>query len=113
VEIQYDSGTGDEARQRVREHLESMRRRSIHAGVAVVERVALAAEALIAMPPSSGVAEREVLDTVIRSLDVMALLVDDAGRRQQGYPPAALHEAVHVLLEQMDRIRLEIPTITH
>jgi hypothetical protein len=45
------------------------------------------------------------MDTVFRSLDVMALLMHDAGRRREGYPPAALHEAVHVLLEQMERIK--------
>ena len=91
-------------RQMALEHLQTMKRRSCEAGVTMAERVATAAEALISMPPSVD-AEREVMDTVFRSLDVMALLVHDAGRRQQGYPPAALHEAVHVLLEQMERIK--------
>jgi hypothetical protein len=44
------------------------------------------------------------MDAVSRSLELMALLVDDASRRSQGYPPAALHEAVHVLLEHMERL---------
>jgi len=91
-------------REQVRRHLESMKRRSSEAGVAVVAQVATAAEALIDMHPVSVDTEREVMDTVVRSLDLMALLVNDAGRRQQGYPPAALHEAVHVLLEHMERI---------
>lgn len=112
VDIQYSYAHEQDAaaqrtdeRQQALEHLQTMRRRSTEAGVAIAERVGSAAEALIAMPPPSVDAEREVLDTVFRSLDVMALLVHDAGRRQQGYPPAALHEAVHVLLEQMERIK--------
>ena len=92
-------------RQQALQTLETMKRRSCEAGVVMAERVATAAEALISMPPPSVDAEREVMDTVFRSLDLMALLVHDAGRRQQGYPPAALHEAVHVLLEQMERIK--------
>ena len=104
--IEHDAaGQRMHERQQALEHLQTMRRRSSEAGVAMAERVASAAEALIAMPPPSVDAEREVMDTVFRSLDVMALLVHDAGRRQQGYPPAALHEAVHVLLEQMERIK--------
>lgn len=91
-------------RQQALEHLRALRLRSSEAGVAVAERVASAAEALMSMSPPSVDAEREVLDTVFRSLDVMALLVHDAGRRRQGYPPAALHEAVYALLEQMERI---------
>ena len=94
-------------RQQALASLETMKRRSSEAGVMMAERVATAAEALISMPPPSMDAEREVMDTVFRSLDLMALLVHDAGRRQQGYPPAALHEAVHVLLEQMERIKLQ------
>ena len=101
----HGHGTADEAvLQQLRHHLESMKRRSTEAGVAVVEQVATAAEALIEMRPATPDSEREVMDAVHRSLDLMTLLVHDAGRRQQGYPPAALHEAVHVLLEQMDRI---------
>jgi hypothetical protein len=88
----------------VRRHIQAMKRRSSETGVAVVEQVASAAEALIDLHPASVDTEREIMDTVVRSLDLMALLVHDAGRRQQGYPPAALHEAVHVLLEHMARI---------
>jgi len=112
VDIQYGHRQEQDAaaermheRQMALEHLQTMKRRSCEAGVTMAERVATAAEALISMPPPSVDAEREVMDTVFRSLDVMALLVHDAGRRQQGYPPAALHEAVHVLLEQMERIK--------
>jgi hypothetical protein len=111
VEIQYGYTNGEAGVDRLNErqqalaNLEAMKRRSCEAGVAVAERVATATEALISMPPPSIDAEREVMDTVFRSLDLMALLVHDAGRRQQGYPPAALHEAVHVLLEQMERIK--------
>jgi hypothetical protein len=112
VDIQYGYANEQDAaagrmqeRQTALEHLQTMKRRSTEAGVAMAERVATAAEALISMPPPTVDAEREVMDTVFRSLDVMALLVHDAGRRQQGYPPAALHEAVHVLLEQMERIK--------
>jgi hypothetical protein len=108
VEIQYYDGSGDAERQRVREHLQAMRRQSSEAGVVMAERVASAAEALISMCPPSVDSEREVMETVFRSLDVMALLVHDAGRRQQGYPPAALHEAVHALLEQMDRVKVQL-----
>ena len=110
MELQYGDTTGDAALQRVREHLETMKRRSTEAGVTVVERVATATEALISVRPPTEDTEREVMDTVFRSLDLMTLLVDDAGRRQQGYPPAALHEAVHVLLEQMERIKPQLRT---
>jgi hypothetical protein len=102
--IVCEAGANDAVRQQVRLHLESMKRKSSEVGAFVAEQVASAAEALIDMPASAQT-EREVMDTVLRSLDVMALLVNDAGRRQKGYPPAALHEAVHVLLEQMDRIK--------
>ncbi len=110
MDIQYrtENGAGapDAAALRhIREHLASIKRRSSEIGTTVVDQVADATEALIAMRPASVDSEREVMDTVFRSLDVMSLLVHDAGRRQQGYPPAALHEAVHTLLEQMDRIR--------
>lgn len=112
VEIQYGYTNEHDAaaqrsaeRQQVLEHLRAMKRRSSEAGVAMAERVASAAEALIAVDAPSADAEREVMETVFRSLDVMTLLVHDAGRRQQGYPPAALHEAVYVLLEQMERIK--------
>lgn len=96
------------SRERVRQDLESMKRRCLEVGAPVVERVVSATEALIAVHPASVDTEREVMDTVFRSLDLMTLLVDDANRRRQGYPPAALHEAVHVLLEQMERIKPRI-----
>jgi hypothetical protein len=119
VDIQYGYATEHDGaaermheRQQALEHLQTLKRRSTEAGVAIAERVATAAEALISMPPPTVDAEREVMDTVFRSLDVMALLVHDAGRRRQGYPPAALHEAVHVLLEQMERIKPNLST-TH
>ena len=99
--------------EQVRRHLDSMKRRSSEAGVAIVEQVATAAEALIDMRPASIDTEREIMETVVRSLDLMALLVNDAGRRQQGYPPAALHEAVHVLLEHMARIKSPVRVRTH
>lgn len=110
MDIQYRSetsaGVSDAAALRhIREHLASLKQRSSEVGSTVVDQVADATEALIAMRPGSVDSEREVMDTVFRSLDVMSLLVHDAGRRRQGYPPAALHEAVHTLLEQMDRIR--------
>jgi hypothetical protein len=116
VDIQYAYANEQAAiehmteRQQALATLEAMKRRSSEAGVAMAERVATATEALISLPPPSVDAEREVMDTVFRSLDLMALLVHDAGRRQQGYPPAALHEAVHVLLEQMERIKPQLQT---
>ena len=92
---------------RVRQDFERMKQQSGEVGVPVAQRVASAAEALMAAPRRSVEAEREVMEIVARSLDLMALLVTDANRRQQGYPPAALQEAVVVLLEQMERIRSE------
>ena len=89
----------------VRRHVERMRQRSGEVGVPVVDRVASATEALMAARPQSAEAEREVMEIVARSLDLMALLVTDANRRQQGYPPAALQEAVVVLLELMERLK--------
>lgn len=74
-------------------------------GISTGERLVEAAEALLAMQPSSPDAELEVLETVHRSVDVVSLLIHDAGRRRQGYPPAALHEAVFTLMEQMERLR--------
>jgi hypothetical protein len=105
IEEQNAAAQWMQERQQALQTLEAMKRRSCEAGVAVAERVASATEALISMPLPSVDAEREVMDTVSRSLELMALLVHDAGRRQQGYPPAALHEAVHVLLEQMERVK--------
>ena len=93
---------------RVRQDFERIRERSGEVGVPVVERVVSATEALIAAGPRSAEAEREMMEMVARSLDLMALLVTDANRRQQGYPPAALQEAVVVLLEQMERLKSEI-----
>ena len=110
MDTQNAEGTDQVELQRVREHLETMKRRSSEAGVTMVERVATATEALMALRPSSVDTEREVMDTVFRSLDLMTLLVDDAGRRQQGYPPAALPEAVHILLEQLERIKPQLTT---
>ena len=46
-------------------------------------------EALISMPPPSVDAEREVMDTVFRSLDLMALLVHDAGASRTQLEPVA------------------------
>jgi hypothetical protein len=89
----------------VRRDLELLKRRSTEVGAPTVEKVATAAQALMEVRPRSAETEREVLETVSRSLDLMTLLVDDASRRRQGYPPAALHEAVHALFEQMERIR--------
>ena len=105
MQIEFGETSSDMARERLLEHVAMMKRRSTEVGIPVVERVATATEALIAGRAFSVQSEREVMDTVVRSLDLMTLLVDDAGRRQQGYPPAALHEAVHVLLEQMERIK--------
>jgi hypothetical protein len=97
-------GTDDEGLKRIRRELESMKRRSTEVGAPIVERLAAAAEALIPATPPPTEAGREVLDAVGRSLELMALLLDDASRRSQGYPPAALHEAVYVLLEHLERI---------
>ena len=46
----------------------------------------------------------ERMSTLVRGLDVMTLLVRDAGRRMQGCPPAQLDEAVQALLEQIGRV---------
>ena len=39
---------------------------------------------------------------------VHAAVGSNSAACRQGYPPAALHEAVHVLLEQMDRLKVRI-----
>jgi hypothetical protein len=91
---------------KLRRDLESMKLRSSELGAPIVERVATATEALIAQQPPTSDGQREVMETVSRSLDLMSMLVHDASRRRQGYPPAALHEAVHVLLEQVERVKL-------
>jgi hypothetical protein len=74
-------------------------------GIQTAERLAQAAEALLMMSPATHDTEMELMETVHRSVDVVSLLIHDAGRRQQGYPPAALHEAVFSLMEQMERLR--------
>ncbi len=59
----------------------------------------------MSMRPVTPDSELELMETVHRSVDVVSLLIHDAGRRRQGYPPAALHEAVHTLMEQIERLR--------
>ena len=89
----------------IREHLATVRQTSSEMGISTAQRLAEAAEALLAMRGLSQHSELEVMETVNRSVDVVSLLIHDAGRRQQGYPPAALHEAVFTLMEQMERLR--------
>lgn len=48
--------------------------------------------------------DEERMSTLVRGLDVMTLLVRDAGRRMQGAPPAQLDDAVQSLLEQIGRV---------
>lgn len=48
--------------------------------------------------------DEERMSTLVRGLDVMTLLVRDAGRRIQGAPPAQLDDAVQSLLEQISRV---------
>ncbi len=48
--------------------------------------------------------DEERMSTLVRGLDVMTLLVRDAGRRMQGCPPAQLDDAVQALLEQIGRV---------
>jgi hypothetical protein len=48
--------------------------------------------------------DEERMSTFVRGLDVMTLLVRDAGRRIQGCPPAQLDDAVQSLLEQIGRV---------
>jgi hypothetical protein len=91
--------------QQIREHLASVRQTSSEMGIQTAERLAQAAEALLMMQPPTHASEMELMETVHRSVDVVSLLIHDAGRRQQGYPPAALHEAVFSLMEQMERLR--------
>ncbi|HEY6361655.1 MAG TPA: hypothetical protein VIX63_11155 [Vicinamibacterales bacterium] len=74
-------------------------------GISTVQTVADATEALLSMRPVTPDSELELMETVHRSVDVVSLLIHDAGRRKQGYPPAALHEAVYTLLEQIERLR--------
>jgi hypothetical protein len=91
--------------QHIRAHLASARQASDAMGISTVQTVADAAEALLSMRPATPDSELELMETVHRSVDVVSLLIHDAGRRKQGYPPAALHEAVHTLLEQIERLR--------
>jgi hypothetical protein len=82
-------------------------------GITTVQALADAAEALLSMRPATPDSEMELMETVHRSVDVVSLLIHDAGRRRQGYPPAALHEAVHTLLEQIERLRPGLVEVTH
>jgi hypothetical protein len=99
----------------LRENLAQVRQTCDEMGISTAQRLAEAAEALLSMQPSSPDSEVELMETVHRSVDVVCLLIHDAGRRQQGYPPAALHEAVFTLMEQMERLRpgLVRPEVTH
>ncbi len=89
----------------IKASLASARQVSTEMGITTVQTLADAAEALLSMRPATPDSEWELMDTVNRSVDVVSLLIHDAGRRRQGYPPAALHEAVHTLLEQIERLR--------
>jgi hypothetical protein len=51
--------------------------------------------------------DAEKVTTLVRGLDLMTLLISDAGRRLQGCPPASLDGAVQTFLEQVDRIASE------
>ena len=96
---------GTVEQQYIREHLATVRRTSSELNIPTAERLAEAAEALLSMQPVAADRELEVLETVHRSVDVVSLLIHDADRRRQGYPPAALHEAVFTLMEQMERVQ--------
>jgi hypothetical protein len=91
--------------QHIREHLATARLASEAMGISTVNALADATEALLSMQPVTPDSELELMETVHRSVDVVSLLIHDAGRRKQGYPPAALHEAVHTLMEQIERLR--------
>ena len=56
------------------------------------------------MDPGRHFDDEERMSTLVRGLDVMTLLVRDAGRRMQGCPPAQLDDAVQSLLEQIGRV---------
>lgn len=51
--------------------------------------------------------DAEKVTTLVRGLDLMTLLMRDAGLRLQGRPPAALDGAVQTFMEQIDRISRE------
>ena len=91
--------------QHLRENLAQVRQTSCEMGISTAQRLAEAAEALLSMQPASHDTELELMETVHRSVDVVSLLIHDAGRRRQGYPPAALQEAVFTLMEQMERLK--------
>jgi hypothetical protein len=91
--------------QQIREHLASARLASRQMGISTVLRLADATEALLPRGDVAVESERELVETALRGVDVMSLLIHDADRRQQGYPPAALHEAVFALMEQMERLQ--------
>jgi hypothetical protein len=93
------------AHHNLRDNLASVRQTSCELGIPTAQRLAEAAEALLSMQPSSHACEVELMETVNRSVDVVSLLIHDAGRRRKGYPPAALHEAVFTLMEQIERLR--------
>jgi hypothetical protein len=48
--------------------------------------------------------DAEKVTTLVQGLDLMTLLMKDAGRRLQGCAPAALDGAVQNFLEQVDRV---------
>ena len=91
--------------QDIRDHFASARQTSTEMGLSTVQTLADAAESLLSMRPVTPDTEWELRETVNRSVDVVSLLIHDASRRRQGHPPAALHEAVHTLLEQIERLR--------
>jgi hypothetical protein len=70
------------------------------------EAVLLALEEQLAdqIEPGRRAGDEERMSTLVRGLDVMTLLVLDAGRRVQGCPPAQLDDAVQSLLEQIGRV---------
>ena len=91
--------------QTIKQQLATVKQQSTRGGMATVQHVAEATESLLSVPVASEETAREIVETACRSMEVMTLLIHDAGRRQQGYPPAALHEAVHALMEQIERLR--------
>ena len=53
--------------------------------------------------------DAEKVSTLVQGLDLMTLLMRDAGRRLQGSAPAVLDAAVQSFLEQVDRIQRQPP----